>query len=237
MLRQLVALSLSYRALVLALAIVVAGLGAWAFTKLPVDAYPNIAQTQVKLILKAPGMTPEEVESRVIAPIEMEMLGIPNQAVLRSTAKYAIADITIDFIDGTDIYWARQQVSERLAGVLADMPASVSGGMAPISTPLSEIFMFTIEGPLSLAEKRTLLDWTIRPGLRTVPGVADVNALGGHVATFEVRPDPVALAHAGLSIADIRNAIESGNRNDGAGRLANAEEALIVRAVGAVQSA
>jgi cobalt-zinc-cadmium resistance protein CzcA len=236
-LRQLVALSLSYRALVLVLAVVVAGLGAWAFTKLPVDAYPNIAQTQVKLILKAPGMTPEEVESRIIAPIEMEMLGIPNQAILRSTAKYAIADITIDFIDGTDIYWARQQVSERLTGVLADMPASVSGGMAPISTPLSEIFMFTIEGPLSLAEKRTLLDWTIRPGLRTVPGVADVNALGGHVATFEVRPDPVALAHAGLSIADIRNAIESGNRNDGAGRLANAEEALIVRAVGAVQSA
>ena len=237
MLRQLVALSLSYRALVLVLAVVVAGLGAWAFTKLPVDAYPNIAQTQVKLILKAPGMTPEEVESRIIAPIEMEMLGIPNQAILRSTAKYAIADITIDFIDGTDIYWARQQVSERLTGVLADMPASVSGGMAPISTPLSEIFMFTIEGPLSLAEKRTLLDWTIRPGLRTVAGVADVNALGGHVATFEVRPDPVALAHAGLSIADIRNAIESGNRNDGAGRLANAEEALIVRAVGAVQSA
>jgi len=236
-LRQLVALSLSYRALVLVLAVVVAGLGAWAFTKLPVDAYPNIAQTQVKLILKAPGMTPEEVESRIIAPIEMEMLGIPNQAILRSTAKYAIADITIDFIDGTDIYWARQQVSERLTGVLADMPASVSGGMAPISTPLSEIFMFTIEGPLSLAEKRTLLDWTIRPGLRTVAGVADVNALGGHVATFEVRPDPVALAHAGLSIADIRNAIESGNRNDGAGRLANAEEALIVRAVGAVQSA
>ena len=111
MLRSLVAASLSWRLLVIALALAVAGLGTWAFMTLPVDAYPNIAQTQVKIILKAPGMTPEEVESRVITPIEMEMLGIPDQAILRSTAKYAIADITIDFVDGTEIYWARQQVA------------------------------------------------------------------------------------------------------------------------------
>jgi cobalt-zinc-cadmium resistance protein CzcA len=237
MLRSLVAASLSYRLLVLAIAAMVAGLGIWAFVNLPVDAYPNIAPTQVKVILKAPGMTPEEVESRVITPIEMEMLGIPNQAILRSTAKYAIADITIDFKDGTDIYWARQQVAERLSGVMADLPASVSGGMAPISTPLSDVYMFTIEGPLSLQQKRELLDWTIRPALRTVPGVADVNALGGYVRTFEVKPDPVALAGAKLSIADLRTAIESGNRNDGAGRLMSGEESLIIRAVGAIRSA
>ncbi|MEN2708736.1 efflux RND transporter permease subunit [Sphingomonas sp. NPDC092331] len=236
MLRSLVATALSYRLLVLLLAAVTAGLGIWAFVNLPVDAYPNIAQTQVKLILKAPGMTPEEVESRVITPIEQEMLGIPNQAILRSAAKYAIADITIDFTDGTDIYWARQQVAERLSGVMGDLPASVTGGLAPISTPLSDVYMFTIEGPLSLQQKRELLDWTIRPALRTVPGVADVNALGGYVRTFEVRPDPVALASAKLSIADLRAAIESGNRNDGAGRLANGEEALIVRAVGAIRN-
>src|SRR3546814_5089280 len=138
MLRSLVAASLSWRLLVLALALAVAGLGAWAFVTLPVDAYPNIAQTQVKVILKAPGMTPEEVESRVITPIEMEMLGIPDQAILRSTAKYAIADITIDFVDGTDIYWARQQVAERLSSVLLDLPASVSGGLSPISTRSDE---------------------------------------------------------------------------------------------------
>ena len=125
MLQTVVAQSLSRRLLVLALALVVAVAGAWAFAKLPVDAYPDIAQTQVKIILKAPGMTPEEVETRVITPIETELLGIPNQAVLRSTAKYAIADITIDFAEGTDIYWARQQVAERLSGVLADMPGSV----------------------------------------------------------------------------------------------------------------
>lgn len=236
MLRSLVAKALSHRLLVLAMALVVAGLGGWAFVNLPVDAYPNIAPTQVKLILKAPGMTPEEVESRVITPIEMEMLGIPNQTVLRSTAKYAIADVTIDFTDGTDIYWARQQVAERLAGVMNELPDSVSGGLAPISTPLSDVYMFTIEGPLSLQEKRELLNWTIRPALRTVPGVADVNALGGYVRTFEVRPDPVALASAKLSVADLRDAIERGNRNDGAGRLTSGEESLIVRAVGAIRS-
>jgi cobalt-zinc-cadmium resistance protein CzcA len=236
MLRALVAWSLSYRLLLLALTLIVAGLGGWAYSTLPVDAYPNIAQTQVKIILKAPGMTPEEVETRVIAPIELEMLGLPNQAVLRSTAKYAIADITLDFIDGTDIYWARQQVGERLAGVMGEMPAGVEGGMAPISTPLSDVFMFTIDGPLSLAEKRELLDWTIRPALRTVPGVADVNPLGGFVRTYEVRPDPVALAAARLSIDDLKNAIERGNRNEGAGRLTVGEEALIVRAVGAISS-
>lgn len=236
MLRSLVAQALSYRLLVVMLALVTAGLGGWAFSTLPVDAYPDIAQTQVKIILKAPGMTPEEVESRVIVPIEMEMLGIPRQAVLRSTAKYAIADITIDFVDGTDIYWARQQVAERLGGVLADMPDAVSGGLAPISTPLSDVYMFTIEGPLGLQEKRDLLDWTIRPALRTVPGVADVNALGGFVRSFEVRPDPVALASAGLSIDELRSAIERGNRNDGAGRLTSGEEALIVRSVGAIAS-
>ncbi|MCC2981207.1 efflux RND transporter permease subunit [Sphingomonas sp. IC4-52] len=237
MLRSLVAWSLSYRLVVIGLTLVVGVLGALAYAALPVDAYPNIAQTQVKIILKAPGMTPEEVETRVIAPIELETLGLPNQATLRSTAKYAIADITIDFTDGTDIYWARQQVGERLANVMADMPEGVTGGMAPISTPLSDVLMFTIDGPLSLAEKRELLDWTIRPALRTVPGVADVNALGGFVRTYEIRPDAAALAAARLSVDDLRNAIMRGNRNDGAGRIAAGEEALIVRAVGAIQSA
>lgn len=237
MLRALVAWSLSYRLFVLALALVTAGLGAWAFSTLPVDAYPDIAQTQVKIILKAPGMTPEEVETRIIAPIELEMLGLPRQSVLRSTAKYAVADVTIDFDEGTDIYWARSQVTERLAGVMKDMPESVSGGLAPISTPLSEVFMFTIEGPQSLAEKRELLDWTIRPALRTVQGVADVNVLGGHVRTYEVRPDPVRLAAAGLTLDEVRQAVERGNRNDGAGRLSRGDEALIVRAVGAIRDA
>lgn len=235
MLQTLVERALAWRVALLIVAVALAGVGGWAFITLPIDAFPDISSTQVKIILKAPGMTPEEVESRVIAPVEQEMLGIPHQAVLRSVAKYAIADITINFDDGTDVYWARNQVSERLTGVMGALPSTVSGGMAPISTPLSDMYMFTLEGPQSLAEKRRVLDWVIRPALRTVPGVADVNALGGMVETFEVAPDANALAAAGLSVGDLAAAINAGNRNDGAGRLATGEEALIVRATGAIQ--
>lgn len=236
MLSKLVEKALSLRLAVLGLAAVFAGIGAWSFANLPIDAFPDISTTQVKIILKAPGMTPEEVESRVVTPIEMEMLGIPEQTVLRSVAKYAIADITIDFEDSTDIYWARQQVSERLNAVMGDLPPTVEGGLAPIATPLSEMFMFTLEGPQSLAEKRRVLDWTIRPALRTVTGVADVNALGGFVETFEVAPDINALAAVGLSTADLAVAIEASNRNDGAGRLTSGEESLIVRSTGAIRT-
>lgn len=234
MLSRLVEKALAARFAVLGLALALAAWGGYSFYNLPIDAFPDISSTQVKIILKAPGMTPEEVESRVITPIEMEMLGIPKQANLRSVAKYAIADITIDFKDKTDIYWARSQVAERLANVMGDLPATVEGGLAPISTPLSDVFMFTLEGPQSLAEKRRVLDWTVRPALRTVPGVADVNALGGFVETFEVQPDNAALAAAGLTVEDLQGAIERSNRNDGAGRLKIGEEALIVRSVGAI---
>jgi cobalt-zinc-cadmium resistance protein CzcA len=237
MLRRLIEFSLSQRMLVLVLAALLAGGGGYAFSRLPIDAYPDISTTQVKLILKAPGMTPEEVEQRVIAPLELELLGIPHQVILRSMAKYAIADITIDFTDSTDVYWARQQVGERLSEAMDALPDTVTGGLAPIATPLSEIFMFTVEGgDLGLAERRTLLDWVIRPALRTIPGVADVNALGGFVSSFEVVPDDAALLSAGLRIADIKSAIEQANRNDGAGRVSEGEEALIVRAVGAIQN-
>jgi cobalt-zinc-cadmium resistance protein CzcA len=237
MLRKIVEFALTQRAFVLICSLLVAGAGTYSFLRIPIDAFPDISSVQVKIIMKAPGMTPEEVETRVIAPIELELLGIPRQNILRSTAKYAIADITIDFEDGTDIYWARQQVQERLAGVLGELPSSVAGGLAPISTPLSDVFMFTIEGgDLSLAERRNLLDWTIRPVLRTIPGVADVNALGGMVRTFEVVPESAALATSGITISDIKEAIEATNRNDGAGRLSDGEKALVVRTEGAIRT-
>jgi cobalt-zinc-cadmium resistance protein CzcA len=237
MLRTIVQGALTQRLFVAFATLIMCAAGIFAFLRLPIDAFPDISTTQVKVIMKAPGMTPEEVEQRVIAPLEMELLGIPRQTVLRSTAKYAIADITIDFEDSADIYWARQQVSERLNAVMGDLPASVSGGMAPISTPLSDVFMFTIEGGnLSLEDRRSLLDWTIRPALRTLPGVADVNALGGRVRTFEIRPDMTALAMAGLTIEDLQTAIAQSNRNDGAGRIDIGDEALIVRSIGAIET-
>ncbi len=237
MLARIVEFSLRQRLLVGVLAVVLAGAGVIALRALPIDAFPDVSPAQVKIIMKAPGMTPEEVETRIVVPIELEMLGIPRQRILRSVSKYAIADVTIDFEDGTDIYWARQQVSERLGGVIKDMPSGVSGGLAPITTPLGEMFMFTIEGGgLSLAERRTLLDWVIRPALRTIPGVADVNALGGYARAFEVVPDNAALNARGIGVDLLRAALEQNNRNDGAGRLTEGEEALLVRTEGTVRS-
>ncbi len=237
MLTRIIELSLRQRLLVAALTLLLVLVGVQAFQNLPIDAFPDVSTTQVKIIMKAPGMTPEEVESRVVAPIELEMLGIPKQRILRSISKYGIADITIDFVEGTDIYWARQQVNERLNGVLGELPAGVGGGMAPITTPLGEMFMFTIEGgELSLAERRTLLDWTIRPRLRTVPGVADVNSLGGFVRAFEVVPDTAALAARGIPMMELEHALMVNNRNDGAGRLADGEESLLVRAEGSIRT-
>lgn len=237
MLHKLVEFALTQRAFVMFCTFMLAASGGWAYFKIPIDAFPDISSVQVKIIMKAPGMTPEEVETRVITPIELELLGVPSLKNLRSSAKYAIADITLDFEDGTDIYWARQQVTERLGGANDALPPGVSGGLAPISTPLSDVYMFTIDGGnLTLEERRTLLDWTIRPALRTIPGVADVNVLGGFVRTFEVVPDSAALAAAGVSIADIKEAIEETNRNDGAGRLSDGEKALVVRAEGAINT-
>ena len=236
MLARLIALSLKQRLLIILLTLGLTLAGGMAFRDLPIDAFPDVSTTQVKIIFKAPGMTPEEVETRITAPIERELLGIPNQTVLRSQSKYAIADITLDFEDGTDIYWARQQVSERLATVQQDLPDTASGGLAPITTPLGEMFMFTIEGELSLMEKRTLLDWVIRPALRGIRGVADVNALGGQVKSFEVVPDPAALAARQLSLADVQAALTINNRNDGAGRLSENEEALLVRTEGSIRT-
>ncbi|MGF6416839.1 cobalt-zinc-cadmium resistance protein CzcA [Stenotrophomonas sp. AN71] len=237
MLSRLIEFSLRQRVLVLLLSAAIAVAGAMAFLKLPIDAYPDISPTQVKLILKAPGMTPEEVEARVITPLEMELLGVPRGTLLRSTAKYAIADITIDFAEGTDIYWARQQVAERFGNVSADLPPDVNGGLAPISTPLSDVYMFTLEGGgLDLAEKRSLMDWTLRPALRTLPGVADVNVLGGYAHSVVVVPDRARLASAGLDFRDLVEALERNNRNDGAGRLDAGEEALIVRIEGALRT-
>ncbi|MHB0973040.1 MAG: efflux RND transporter permease subunit [Thiobacillus sp.] len=234
MLDILTEFALARRWLMLVLALALAGLGVRAFQLIPIDAFPDVSTTQVKLILKAPGMTPEEVEARITQPVETELLGIPHQTILRSQSKNALADITVDFEEGTDIYWARQQVSERFANVKGDLPDNVSGGLAPISTPLSELFMFTIEGPLSLAEKRTLLDWTVRPQLRALPGVADVNSLGGQVATFSVSPDPAALAARGVTYDELRTALETNTRNDGAGRVNEGEETWMVRVNGGV---
>ncbi len=237
MLAKLIQFALTQRLLMLILTIGLAAAGALAFQALPIDAFPDVSSTQVKIIVKAPGMTPEEVEARITAPIEVEVLGIPNQTGLRSVAKYALTDITVDFADGTDIYWARQQVAERLNAVWPSLPADASGGMAPLTTPLGEMFMFTVESDsLSLQERRTLLDWVIRPQLRTVPGVADVNTLGGYVRSFEIVPDNARMYARGVAIDALQQVLEKNNRNGGAGKLNDGEGSLLVRAEGAFKN-
>ena len=233
MLAKLIQFSLTQRLLMLILTLGLAVAGVLAYQSLPIDAFPDVSSTQVKIIIKAPGMTPEEVEARITAPIEVEMLGIPNQAGLRSVAKYALTDITVDFVDGTDIYWARQQVAERLNAVWGNLPTDISGGMAPLTTPLGEMFMFTVESStLSLQEKRSLLDWVIRPQLRTVPGVADVNVLGGFARSFEIVPDNARMYARGVTIDTLQQVLDNNNRNGGAGRLNDGESSLLVRAEG-----
>ncbi|WP_374337424.1 efflux RND transporter permease subunit [Methyloversatilis sp.] len=217
-----------------ALLLIAAGLN--AAMKLPIDAFPDVSAPQVKIIVKLPGMTPEEMETRVTTPIEIEMLGLPKQTMLRSTSKYGLTDVTIDFEDGTDIYWARNQVSERLSGILGDLPPGLTGGLAPITTPLGEMFMFTVEGDLPIAERRALLDWVIRPALRTVRGVADVNVLGGLASAYEVVPDAARMAATGITLDELRTTLERFNRNDGAGRINEGEETLLVRVQGRLTS-
>lgn len=237
MLARLIEFALAQRLLIGLVTVLLCAAGIYAFRELPIDAFPDVSPVQVKVIMKAPGMTPEEVEARITTPIEIEMIGIPYKRILRSVTKYALTDVTIEFEDSVDIYWARNQVSERLASIMKDLPAGVSGGLAPITTPLGEMFMFTIEGGnLSLAERRTLLDWVIRPALRTLPGVADVNSLGGVVRSFEVIPDNMAMAAHGITTETLQKAIEANNRNDGAGRLRDGEEVLLVRSEGNIRS-
>ncbi|MGD8588420.1 MAG: CusA/CzcA family heavy metal efflux RND transporter [Chromatiales bacterium] len=237
MLAKLVQFSLTQRLLMLLLILLLIGGGWYSFQNTPIDAFPDVSTTQVKIIIKAAGMTPEEVETRITAPVEVEMLGIPRMSMLRSVAKYALTDITVDFQEGTDIYWARQQVAERLNAIWGDLPEGVSGGIAPMTTPLGEMFMFTVEGgELSLTERRDLLDWVIRPALRTVPGVADVNSLGGLARTFEVIPDNARLTARGITLQQVQEALQLNNRNDGAGRLNDGEEVLLVRTEGAIRT-
>lgn len=237
MLAKLIQFSLTQRLLMLLLIIALLGAGWRAFNETPIDAFPDVSSTQVKVILKASGMTPEEVEARITSPIEVEMLGIPKQRMLRSVVKYGLTDITVDFDEGTDIYWARQQVSERLANLRDQFPAGITGGLAPMTTPLGEMFMFTVDSDtMSLIDRRLLLDWVIRPALRSVPGVADVNALGGLAKTFQVTPDLQKLLARDISLNDLQQAVERNNRNDGSGRLNDGEEVLIVRAEGSIQA-
>lgn len=236
-LSRLVAFALRQRLLVLLASIGLAAWGVTAYQRLAIDAFPDVAPVQVLVSMRAAGLPPEELERRVTWPVEIAMRGIPNLVRMRSTTRFSVALMTFEFAEGTDVFWARAQVNERLQEVRDQLPPGTSGGLAPIVTPLAEMVMFTIESPnLTPQEKRSLIDWTLRPALRGVPGVADVNVLGGFVRTFEVVPSPPAMAARGITTEMLENVLEANNRNDGAGRVRSGEEAVLVRAEGRIKS-
>ena len=245
MIAAILRFSLIQRLMVVLVTLGISAAGLWSFKTLPIDAFPDISAPQVQIIIKAPGMSPGEVEQRITFPIEMEMQGIPGQTVLRSTTKYALSVIVVDFEDDMDIYLARNLVTERLNQVWDSLPADIEGGLAPITTPLGEIFMYRIFGhnkdntsgdgsgkSYSNQELRSLQDWVIRPHLRKVEGVADVNSLGGEVRTYEVVIKPKTLVKHGISIDEIEHALMESNRNAGGDRINQNDEVLLVRTVG-----
>ncbi|EMG83651.1 heavy metal efflux pump, CzcA family [Helicobacter pylori GAM103Bi] len=229
MLASIIEFSLRQRVIVIVGAILILFFGTYSFIHTPVDAFPDISPTQVKIILKLPGSSPEEMENNIVRPLELELLGLKGQKSLRSVSKYSISDITIDFDDSVDIYLARNIVNERLSSVMKDLPVGVEGGMAPIVTPLSDIFMFTIDGNITEIEKRQLLDFTIRPQLRMISGVADVNSIGGFSRAFVIVPDFNDMARLGISISDLEEALRVNLRNSGAGRVDRDGETFLVK--------
>lgn len=236
MISALVRVALTQRLMILLITAAIATAGIFAFKNLPIDAFPDISSPQVQVIIKAPGMSPSEVEQRITFPVEMEMQGIPGQTILRSTTKYALSVVVIDFEDGTDIYLARQLVSERLNQVWDSLPEGIEGGLSPVTTPLGEIYMYRVKGDnYSNQELRSMQDWIIRPQLRKVNGVADVNSLGGEVRSYEVVIKPDALVKYGLTIDDVDMALARNNRNAGGDRINHNNEVLLVRTLGKLQ--
>ncbi|WQS63912.1 CusA/CzcA family heavy metal efflux RND transporter [Helicobacter pylori] len=229
MLASIIEFSLRQRVIVIVGSILILFFGTYSFIHTPVDAFPDISPTQVKIILKLPGSSPEEMENNIVRPLELELLGLKGQKSLRSVSKYSISDITIDFDDSVDIYLARNIVNERLSSVMKDLPVGVEGGMVPIVTPLSDIFMFTIDGNITEIEKRQLLDFVIRPQLRMISGVADVNSIGGFSRAFVVVPDFNDMARLGISISDLEEALRVNLRNSGAGRVDRDGETFLVK--------
>lgn len=227
MLESILRFSLARRGLVLFAVLVLIGLGAWNFTRLPIDAVPDITNVQVVVNTEAPGYTPLEVEQRVTFALENAMAGIPQLDYTRSASRYSLSQITVVFDEGTDIYFARQQVAERMNAAKSELPVGLEPTLGPIATGLGEIFMFTVDAepgathadgsPVTPTDLRSVHDWIIRPQLLRVPGVVEVNPIGGFKKQILIAPEPQKLLAHGLTYADIASAIKLNNANRGAG--------------------
>ena len=242
MLDAIVRTALARRWLVLGATLVAAGTGAWSLTSLPIDAVPDITNVQVQINTEAPGYTPLEAEQRITFPIESALAGLPRLVYTRSLSRYGLSQVTVVFEDGTDIYFARQLVGERLRQASSRLPAGLEPELGPIATGLGEIFMFTVESeadatdaqgrPIDPTDLRTLQDWVIKPQLRTVPGVTEVNSIGGFVKEVHVTPRPERLVAHGLTFRALLDAIARNSLSTGAGYIERNGEQYLVRSPG-----
>jgi len=236
MLERILRFSLERRWLVVGATLAMAGLGVVSLGRLPIDAMPDITNVQVQINTAARGYSPLEAEQRVTFPIETALGGIPRLVYTRSLSRYGLSQVTVVFEDGTDIYFARQLVNERLQAVKAQLPAGLEPELGPIATGLGEIFMYVVEAAPGSGHTSTDLrgvqDWVIKPQLRSVPGVVEVNAVGGYTKQVHVTPQPERLMALGLSLGDVVHALERNNENVGAGYLEARGEQILVRAPG-----
>ena len=230
---RLVNLSLEHRVVVALLALLLLFGGANAFLNLPIDAFPDVTNIQVTVISQAPTLSPIEIEQLVTYPIEQVCAGLPHSTEVRSLSKFGLSMVTIVFEDGTDIYFARQLVMERMLAARDELPPGAVSGLGPISTGLGEVFQYTLESPeRDLMELRSLHDWVVRPILRTVPGIAAVDSFGGHVRQFHVIADPASLARYGLTLGELAEAVERNNGVAGGAFVERGGEQFVVRGDG-----
>jgi heavy metal efflux system protein len=244
MIGEILKFSIQHRWIMLGLTLLMAAVGGYSLSRLNIDAVPDITNIQVQVTAQAPGLSPLEIEQRITFPLETGMAGLPRLQKTRSLSQYGITLITMIFEDGTDIYFARRLVSERIQEIKGKLPPGIEPVMGPISTGLGEIFMWTVEAlpgakkpdgtPYSLTDLRTIQEWIIRPQLRNTPGVTEINTIGGYDKQFHVTPDPFKLIGHGLTFGDVITALSANNANVGAGYIERASGQYLVRVPGQV---
>src|SRR5215204_2591720 len=244
MLERILRFSIRQRWLVVLATAAAAAWGLYNYTRLDIDAVPDITNVQVQINTEAPGYSPFEAEQRVTYLVETAMAGLPRLDETRSISRYGLSQVTVIFEDGTDIYFARQLINERVQEVKGKLPPLIEPSMGPIATGLGEIFLWTVEPkpgavkedgtPYTLSDLRTMQDWIVRPQLKNVPGVADVNSIGGYERQFHVTPYPDRLIAYNLSFNDIVSALALNNENRGAGYIEHSGQQYLIRTPGRV---
>ena len=242
MINAILRLSVERRFLMLSLILVLVGVGVWSFQRLPIDAVPDITNVQVQINTEAPGYSPLEAEQRITFPVETALYGLPNLSYTRSLSRYGLSQVTVVFEEGTDIYFARNLINERLSAIKSALPPGLEPEMGPIATGLGEIFMYTVEAlpgaaqadgsPLDATALREIQDWIIKPQLAQVPGVIEVNTIGGYDKQYHVTPSPQRLLEFGITVDELVSALRANNTNRGAGYIERNGQQLLVRSPG-----